>query len=54
MRDLKNYMAKPRSMSDEWVANWWNKLGAHDLIIKHPIQPKKTQSLIEKSLEYQE
>ena len=52
--DLGNYMAKPRPMSDERVANWWGKLGSHGLIIKHPIQSKKMQSLMEKSMEYQE
>ena len=53
-RDLENYMAKPSPMSDERIANWWGKLGSRDLIIKHPIQSKKMQSLMEKGMEYQE
>ena len=51
-RPSRNYLEKPHSMSDEWAANWWDKLGTHDLIIKHPIQPKKIQLFIEESLEY--
>lgn len=41
-------------MSDKRAADWWDKLGTHDLIIKHPIQPKKKQLLIEESSRYQE
>ena len=42
-------------MSDERAANWWDKLGIHDLIIKHPIQPKKkVQLFTEESPGYQE
>ena len=41
-RDLENYMAKSSPMSDERIANWWGKLGSRDLIIKHPIQSKRS------------
>ena len=32
---------KPSFMSDGRAAGWWDKLGVHNIIIKHPIQPKK-------------
>ena len=46
---------KPSFMSDGRAAGWWDKLGVHNIIIKHPIQPKKKDHyFIEESLGYQE
>ena len=45
---------KPSFMSDGRAAGWWDKLGVHNIIIKHPIQPKKKDHyFIEESLGYQ-
>lgn len=45
----------PCFMSDEQAVDWWNELGVHNIIIKHPIQTqkKKIQLFTEENLEYQ-